>query len=42
MPYKSKALHYNKYITYYTPANNKFDGYSNYLRPRGKPYVNRK
>lgn len=30
MPYKSKALKYNKYMTYYTPGLNKFDGYAQF------------
>ena len=42
MPYKSKALQYNKYMTYYTAANNKFDGYTQFAKPRDIPYVNRK
>ena len=42
MPYKSKALHYNRSMTYYTPANNKFDGYMQFAKPRSQPYVNRK
>ena len=42
MPYKSKALHYNKQMTYYTPAKNFFDGYTAFPKPRDKPYCNRK
>ena len=42
MPYKSKALHYNKQMTYYTPSSNFFDGYMQYPKPKSVPYFNRK
>lgn len=40
MPYQTTSLKYNKNITYYTPQNDKFVGYTQFPNPRCLPYFN--
>lgn len=40
MPYKPKCLDQDKRVMYYTPQNDKFEGYSQFPQPRTAPYYN--
>ena len=42
MPYQTKSLKYDEKITYYTPQNDKFMGYTQFPNARCVPYYNEK